>query len=292
MNKMTRRAVIGSAAMVLALAATNLPAAAETTLEKIKSEGKIVVGIADSEPWGFVDKDGKVAGFSPDLIRAALKPLGVEKIDFVPAEFSALISSLQAGRFDVIAAAMWITPVRCKAVAFSDPDIITKDALLVLKGNPLNIHSYADIAANPNVRLGVDRGSANIEHAEGAGVSRDRFVQFDAGTAVIAALIGGRVDAYPLASSNVVALLEDPNLSGKIERALPFTGYIGKNGIEVAGRSAIAFRLEDTDLRDAYNKRLAEMKADGTVEAIKKKYGLNNIDTDTSVTAVQACSGE
>ncbi|RWI30653.1 transporter substrate-binding domain-containing protein, partial [Mesorhizobium sp.] len=103
---------------------------AETTLEKIKSEGKIVVGISDSEPDGFVDKDGNAAGLSPDLIRAAFKPLGVEKIDFVVSEFSALISSLQAGRFDAVAAGMWITPVRCKAVAFSDPDIITKDALL------------------------------------------------------------------------------------------------------------------------------------------------------------------
>ncbi|WP_292437237.1 ectoine/hydroxyectoine ABC transporter substrate-binding protein EhuB [Mesorhizobium sp.] len=291
MKNITRRAVISGAAMVIAFGGAGLPAAAETTLERIKSEGKITVGIANARPQGYRDENGNVAGFSPDLVRAALEPLGVKEIDFVISEFSALISSLQSGRFDVIASGMWITPIRCKAVAFSDPVLVTEDAVLVKKGNPFNIHSYQDVVKNPQVKIGADRGSAAIEHAVAAGVPSDRILLLTDFNAAIAALTGDRIEALPMSSANVGPLLEDPNLKDSIEQAMPFAGYIGKNGIEVAGRPAIGFRLADTDLREFFNKRLAEMKADGTVAALKKKYDIE-IDTETSVTAEQACSEE
>jgi len=292
MDGVTRRILMGGAAVAIFFGVAQLPVAAETTLERIKSEGKITIGVDNSRPWGFRDENGDVAGFSPDLVRAALEPLGVNKIDFVITEFPALISSLQAGRFDAVAAGMWITPVRCKAVGFSDPDLVEKDALLVMKGNPLNIHSYADVVANTNVRLAADRGSAAIEHAIAAGVPKDRLLLLSDFNAAIAALTGGRADAVPLASSNIDPYLRDPNLSGSIERASPFKGYIGKNGHEMGGWSAIGFRLEDTDLREAYNKRLAEMKADGTVETIKKKYGIQETETEKGLTALEICNQE
>lgn len=289
MYKITKRGLIGGLAAATAFATSMVPASAQSTLERIKAERKITIGVANTRPWGYRDENGDVAGFSPDLIRAALEPLGVQKIEFVVSEFPALISSLTSGRFDVIAAGMWITPIRCKAIAFSNPDLITKDAVLVKKGNPFNIHSYQDIAKNPRVKVGADRGSAAVEHAASAGVPKDRLVLFSAFDGAIAALTSDRVEAVPLSSANVGPFLNDPNLSSKIERALPFSGYIGKSGIEVAGRSAIGFRLGDTELRDYYNKRLAEMKSDGTFAEIKKKYGIQS-DTEMSVTAERACS--
>lgn len=291
MNGTSRRAMIGGAAMMIAFGALGFPAAAKTTLERIKSEGKITIGISNGKPDGYRDENGEVAGFAPDLIRAAFEPLGIKKIDYVISEFPALISSLQARRFDAIAAGMWITPTRCKAVAFSDPDRITKDALFVPKGNPFNIHSYADIAGNPKIRLAADRGSALVENAVAAGVPKDRILLLETFDAAVAALTGGRADAVPVASAFVGTYLRDPNIKAIVERAMPFTGYIGKNGRESAGWSAIAFRLEDVDLREAYNKRLAEMKADGTVEALKKKYGIT-ADIEYTTTATQVCSEE
>ncbi|WP_369392660.1 hypothetical protein [Paraburkholderia kururiensis] len=42
---------------------------------------------------------------------------------------------------------MYITPERCKQVAFADPQYQIQDTLLVLKGNPKKLHSYADVAS-------------------------------------------------------------------------------------------------------------------------------------------------
>lgn len=289
MNEITRRTIIGVASMMFAFSWAGSPSsAAQTTLERIVSEGKVTVGIVNDRTWGYVDESGNVTGFDPDLVRAALEPLGLKKIDFVVSEFPALISSLQSKRFDIIGAGMWITPTRCAAVGFSDPDVIEKDGLLVMKGNPLNIHSYADIAANPKLLIAADRGSAAIEHAKSAGVPDAQILQLTDYNAAIAALTGGRANGLPAAASSVAVTVKDPNLAGVVEIASPFTGYVAKNGVEAGGASALGFRLEDKDLREAYNKRLAEMKADGTFEKLKQKYG---IATETAtVTAEQLCS--
>jgi polar amino acid transport system substrate-binding protein len=52
-------------------------------------------------PVKFIDEDGDVAGFAPDLISAAAKVLGL-KIKFVQASFDSLIPGLAANRFDVL----------------------------------------------------------------------------------------------------------------------------------------------------------------------------------------------
>ncbi|WP_159587944.1 ectoine/hydroxyectoine ABC transporter substrate-binding protein EhuB [Chelativorans xinjiangense] len=290
MNKMTRRAVIGGAATALALGAVVFSTAAQSTLERIKSEGKITVGIHNRAPWGFRGENGEVAGFSPDLVRAAFEPIGVTEIDFVISDFGALIPGLTSRRFDAVASGLYITPVRCEAVAFSDPDLSLKDAVLVKEGNPFDIHSYEDIAANTEVRFGVTRGSANAANAAEARVPEDRTMMLQDTESTVAALLGGRVDAISFSAPTAISVLQDPKITG-IERAEPFTGVIQENGREKSGYSAIAFHPQDTDLRDAYNARLAEMKADGTVADIMKKYGFAESETAPDLTQEQICSG-
>jgi polar amino acid transport system substrate-binding protein len=260
-------------------------------MERVMADKKITVGIHNRMPWGFKAEDGSVAGFSPDLVRAAFEPMGVTEIDFVISDFGALIPGLVSRRIDVIASGLYINPKRCEAVAFSDPDLSLKDAVLVKEGNPKNIHSYEDIGKNPEMKFGVTRGSANAASAEAAGVPTDRTLLLQDTQSTVAALVGGRVDAISFSAPTVIGLLADGNLGG-VERADPFKGYVQENGIEKSGYSAIAFRLEDTDLRDAYNKRLAEMKADGTVAKIMDKYNFTEAEAAPDLTQEQICAGE
>lgn len=290
-NRVTKRAVLVGACAVLALGLGSVGVQAQSTHDRVMAEKKITVGIHNRAPWGFKSEDGTVTGFSPDLVRAAFAPLGVTEIDFVISEFGALIPGLVSRRIDAIASGLYINPTRCEAVAFSDPDLSLKDAVLVKTGNPHNIHSYKDIAANPELKFGVSRGSANAANAEAEGVPADRSLLLQDTEATVAALVGGRVDAISFSAPTVIGLLADKNLTG-IERADPFVGLIKENGIEKSGYSAIAFRLEDADLRDVYNKRLAEMKADGTVAAIMAKYNFTEAEKAPNLTQAQICAGD
>ena len=110
-------------------------------------------------------------------------------------EWGSLIPGLRAGRFDVIAAGMYITPARCKQVLFTDPQYQLPDALLTAKGNPKNLHSYEDIAKNPEVKLAIMAGTVNLAYARDSGVKDAQILQVPDTTAQLQAVRAGRADA-------------------------------------------------------------------------------------------------
>ncbi|MCV3768126.1 ectoine/hydroxyectoine ABC transporter substrate-binding protein EhuB [Rhizobium sp. TRM95796] len=291
MNKFTRRIATSLAAFSL-LGLAGLPStSAAKTIEEAVADGKLTVGIHNRAPWGFRGPDGLVTGFHPDLVRAAFEPLGVKQIDFVISDFGALIPGLNANRFDMIASGISITPERCGQVVFSEPDLSVLDGLIVKKGNPKNIHSYADIAKNPDIKLSGGRGSLNTKNALDAGVPTDQVLQLTDAQATLAAILSGRADAATISAPSAQALLADPNLAG-LERAMPFKGLLKADGSEAAMYTAVAFRSKDKDLRDAYNKQLAKMIADGTVRKIMSKYGFADSDMAPSKTTLDICAGK
>src|SRR5262245_51251755 len=132
-----RAAILGTAAaLLLSLAGT---ANAETALERARKNGYIRIGFANEAPFGYATEDGKLTGEAPEVAKAILKKMGIAEVDGVLTEFGSLIPGLQAGRFDIIAAGMFITPKRCEQVQFSEPSYGIGQAFLVKKGNPKNI---------------------------------------------------------------------------------------------------------------------------------------------------------
>jgi polar amino acid transport system substrate-binding protein len=257
---------------------------AETTRERILREGRIVVGIHNAAPWGYRDRDGEPAGWHPDLIKAAFSPLGITKIELRITEFGALIPGLMANRFDVVASGLAVTPQRCAQVTFGDPDLKVPDAALVLQGNPKNVHGYADIVARSDVIFGTGRGTATAANAAAAGVPRERTLLFPDIEANLAALRAGRIDVAAFSSPTAIGIMNGSNGSG-LERASPFAGY-GRGD----NYAAIAFRAEDGDLRDLYNSRLKQMRADRTLAAIMERYGFGAPEAvPDGVTTEQLC---
>lgn len=286
---MLRRTVlIGGAA--LALLSTGISAAnAQSIKDRVFSEGKITIGIENQAPWGFKGEDGSVTGVHPDMLKAVLEPLGVKQVDYVIMEWGALIPSLISRRIDVVAAGMAITPVRCEQVIFSDPDLAIGDGVMVRAGNPHNIHSYEDIAKNPDLIIGGARGSVNPENAIKAGVPKERVLLFDTVQASVAALLADRIQADTESSATVINTLKDSGLKGKLERAMPFKGLV-ENGREVKNYAAIVFRPDDVELRNLYNESLAKRKAEGTVKKIFAKYGFTDAEiAPEDVTAKSIC---
>ncbi|MBJ8343112.1 ABC transporter substrate-binding protein [Antrihabitans sp. YC2-6] len=69
--------------------------------EKIKSSGKLVVGVnIPYAPNEFKDESGKIVGFDVDLLNAVAEELGLTT-DYREADFDKIIPALQACTFDV-----------------------------------------------------------------------------------------------------------------------------------------------------------------------------------------------
>src|SRR5690349_11223516 len=140
--RMSRRSLLlGAAGLGAAGAVLGSPrlAFAETTLQRAKRQGYIRVGFANEAPFGYATPDGKLTGEAPEVAKAVLAKMGISQVDGVLTEFGSLIPGLLAGRFDIIAAGMFITPKRCEQIRFSEPSYGIGQAFLVKKSNPKNI---------------------------------------------------------------------------------------------------------------------------------------------------------
>ena len=256
------------------------------------SEKTLTAGIHNGKPWGYKTPDGGVEGFNVEIVRAVFEPLGV-KVNFVTGDFGSLIPGLISKRFDVIDSSVVITEERCKIVTFSDPELTSVDALLVKKGNPQKITSFSHVIKNPSLKIGASRGSQQGKNAEAAGVTGDQLQLFQNTESTISALLAGRVDGITFTSGTVNALLTNPQIAGVAERARPFTGRTDASGKPFASYVAAVFRQEDVDLRDLFNKRLAELKADGTVAKIMAKYGFTPDEkAPDGLTGADVCAGK
>lgn len=232
-----------------ALAMQAQAASAETTLQRIQRTGEVRIGYANEAPFAYTTPDGKVTGESPEIARKIFARMGVKKVDGVLTEWGSLIPGLRAGRFDVIAAGMYITPERCKQVAFADPQYQIQDTLLVLKGNPKNLHSFGDIGKQPDLKLAVMAGAVELANSRDAGVKDAQLLQVPDTTAELQAVRTRRADAAAGTTLTMKGLAAKD--ADQVDAVAKFT-----DDPRHTGYGALAFRPEDTDLRDAVDKQL------------------------------------
>ena len=79
-----------------------------------------------------------------------LAKMGIAQVDGVLTEFGSLIPGLQAGRFDIIAAGMFVNPKRCEQMQFSEPTYGIGQAFLVAEGQSEGHHRLR--LASPTIR--------------------------------------------------------------------------------------------------------------------------------------------
>lgn len=259
-------------------------------LERLASGEPLRVGYANEEPFGYLDAEsGAVTGEAPEIAKAMIARLGGGPSEAVVARFGELIPALKAGRLDVVAAGMYVTPERCGEVIFSEPTYRIGEGLIVRRGNPLALHSYEDIVAHESARIGVMGGAVEHGYAKKLGVPEKRIVVFaDYPTALIG-LETDRIDALAATELTVTTLLR--KAEGKpFERATPFRDPV-IDGRPVAGYGAFAFRKQDVALRDAFNRELK--KFIGTPEHLElvRPFGFSERTLPGDVTTADLCGG-
>lgn len=101
-------------------------------IKKIKDQGELRVGIASAPPMTGEQKDGKMGGPNVLPLQNLAKEMGV-KFTPVAAEWSKMVSGLQADRFDV-GAYLDATSERSLAIQFTDP-VYTYEGVWIVKAD-------------------------------------------------------------------------------------------------------------------------------------------------------------
>ncbi|WP_460954992.1 ectoine/hydroxyectoine ABC transporter substrate-binding protein EhuB [Parasphingorhabdus pacifica] len=254
-------------------------------LRELRERGQVRVGFANESPYGFINADAELTGESPELARVIFRRLGVERMVPIPSEFGALISGLKVGLFDVIGAGMAVKPSRCREVLFTNPEYNAPAAFLVPQGNPYGVHTFDDVAAQPDFRLGVLIGAVEADYAEGSGVPGDRITPYADQPSGFDAVLTGRVDGFALTTISLKdALSKRPGAPLEItEGFVPMV-----DGEPQYNAGAFAFLPDQQNIVNEFNRVLAELKAEGELLPILAPFGFSQEEM-TNLTAAELC---
>ena len=237
-------------------------ASAETTMERIQSEGVIRVGMADSVPFQFKDPaTGEWTGYNVDLANLMAEALGVD-LEIVDATWATLIPGLEADRWDIAYVDMFATPERAVKVMFADPYFTTRQT--VMGNTNSGIETWDDL--NQEGRIVVFLAGTADE-----AVSREKFPNAESrpmiaeglGT-VFLEVASGRADATVASELNIrLYLASNPNA--------PLAILEGGKGIDAQGFS-YAVRPGDHHLLEFLNTWVRSAKATGLAAEMESKW--------------------
>jgi polar amino acid transport system substrate-binding protein len=258
-----------------------------STLEQAIERGYVTVGFANEKPYAYKEANGELTGEAVEIARVILERLGIKEMRGELTEFGSLVAGLQADRFDMITAGMFINPERCSAVLFADPEYSIGEALAVKKGNPLGLGSYADVAKDDDAKVAVMTGAVEIGYMEKSGIPSERIVQVPDQASAISALQADRVQAITMTGPSLQAMLDSAS-DESIERVTDFEQPV-IDGESVRGYGATAFRKADTEFQEAYNAELQKMKESGELLEILQQFGFTEEELPGDMTAAALC---
>ena len=226
---------------------------------------------ATREPLTFIDQSGKVTGIDGEIARHIGAKLG-RPIEFANMKYMALIPALQSGKVDMIISGMNATEERQKSVNFSTPYFANSQVMLVRNpaataGQSSSVAAWDPAASGAVAKLkqiegkkiGVMTGSTG-EMAAQAQFPKAELKRFDDATDVVTAAKGGQIEAAVVSfSSTVLISRAHPEL-----RALPDR--------LVNEEIAMAVKKGNDALLNDVNRTIAELKADGTLDAMGKRW--------------------
>lgn len=254
-----------------------------SVLERVRGAGKIKIGIAGEEPYGFTDVSQKVTGESPEVARAALQALGIAEVEAEQVDFGSLIPGLNANRFDMVCAGMNITATRCGQAAFSIPDYSALTAFLVPAGNPQQVTKFEDVAAK-NLPLAVLGAAVERGFAESAGVPAGNITEYEDQNSLLQAVTSGRAYAGALTDISFKWLV-GKNPQAGVEVTEGFTPT--KDGQPVVTAGGFVFRQADNDLREAFDTELKKLHDNGKWLEIAKPFGFSEVNLPAADTTTE-----
>lgn len=280
----TGLAALGLAIGGSAAACSSVPAAGSSggtqadLLVTAKKQGFLRVGIANEPPYTQVQSDGTVTGCEPDVLRAVCQRMGIKDIQGIVTPYDSMIPGLNANRWDVIAAGLFMKQSRCAQVLYTEPVIVSTESFATPKGNPKGLSTIAGIVANKSLRIAVLPGGFEEGILKSANVPDSQQVKVADGRSGAEALKAGRADAFLLPTLSLKAL-------AKTDSSFDVTPPV--NDAPRTGSGA-AFRKTDAAFHAAYNTELAAFKKTTGFSDILTKWGFDPAAV-VGVTTAELC---
>ena len=235
----------------------------ESVLDKIKADGKVVVGTsADYEPYEFVDESGKFTGFDIELMTEIAKRMGVE-LEWTDMPFDSLIAAVQEGKIDMSISCFNYTEERDAQVDFSDAYYTSEDAFLVAEAFASAIADPLEVA---QYKIGVQSGTVQddwvtTELVDTGLMPESNLSRYERVDQAALDLQSGRIDVLVADSVPAKAIMQQQAGLKIVYEGMLYTGPIN-----------IVLPNGDAALQAEINRIIKELQGEGFIDALALKY--------------------
>lgn len=226
------------------------------TSSELKQKGTLTIGLEGTfAPYSY-RKDGKLTGFEVELGKDIAKQMGL-KAKFVPTKWDGLIEGVNTGKYDIVLNNITVTKERQAKFGFSTPYIYSHFALISKKGSGLN--TLKDIKG---VKIASGTGTDNSVVAKKFGAKVVPSSEFSTSLDMVRQ---GRVKGTINSMSAWYAYKKD----GKNVKGLQAKD-VSKD--EKPAKISALMAKKNTDLKKDVDKALKQLRNDGTLTKLSKKY--------------------
>ena len=231
-------------------------AASETETAELSTvePGKLIMSTnAAFPPYEMTTDSGEFEGIDIETAQAIADKLGLElQIDDM--DFDAALLAVQQGKSDMVMAGVTVTDERQNVMDFTDSYATGIQSIIVKEDS--DIASVDDLAGK---KIGTQRGTTGYLYCSDD-FGDENVVAYDNGLTAVQMLNNGQVDCVVIDNAPAKEFIAaNPGLK------LLDTAYVEES-------YAIGIGKGNTELKDAINTALEELKADGTLQAIVDKY--------------------
>ena len=252
-TKTTTAATEAPATTAEATAAETTAAATAASELKTVEAGKLIMSTnAAFPPYEMVADDGSFEGIDVEVAGAIAGKLGLELV-VDDMDFDAALLAVQQNKSDIVMAGVTVTEDRQLIMNFSDSYATGVQVVIVKEGSDVTLDNLGE------KMIGTQRGTTGYIYTSGD-YGDDHVTAYDNGASAVQALLNGQVDCVVIDSAPAEAFV-----AANAGLTILDTEYVTEN-------YAIGVNKDNTALLDAINQALAELTADGTVQAIVDKY--------------------
>ena len=205
-------------------------------------------------PFQMVDPDtNEPIGYEYDLINELAARLNFTP-EWINSSWDAQLAGVQTGEFDMVANGITITAERDEVMDFST-GYIAVDQQLIVRADEDRFTNADDLATNPDLLIGSQPGTTNYNTAAEL-VGEDRVQGYETFGVSIQALLSGDVDAVIADNVSSAGILSVN------------AGQLKTTGDALTSEALGLAFPEGSELVEPVNAALAQMAADGTLDAL------------------------
>jgi polar amino acid transport system substrate-binding protein len=258
----TAAALLGQ---VLGLTLAVAPAAFAEALPDLAGREVVIVTENAYPPLQFLDASGAAVGWEYDAVAEIAKRLNVT-VKYENISWDAMIPAVSEGQYDLGMTGITIRDDRKEKVDFSD-SYMTSEMVMLVRGDETRFADKAGFAANPELLMAAQPGTTpfyvGVYEVLDGNEANPRIKLFETFGATVEALKAGDVD---------LVLTDGTAGAGYVEASGGGLKIVG----EKLGTEDFGFIFpKGSDLVAPFNAAIASLKADGTIEALNKKWFLD-----------------